>query len=96
MLAARVKKERRMGKRKKPSAELYLIDLYQICVRVRPLFGLERLVRLAHRKRNGVLYCDNASSISEAITFSEKNTRTVLFSISHRRRAIREFTANRG
>ncbi len=72
-----------MGKRKQSSARQYLIDLYQMRIRVGPLFGLSRLVKLSHRKRNGVLYCDNVMCSSEAITFSEKNARSDLFTMSH-------------
>ena len=72
-----------MGKTKKKSADAYLIDLYQMRIRVWPLFGLNRLVKLSHRKRNGVLYCDNAMCSSEAIAFSEKNARTERFTMSH-------------
>ena len=72
-----------MAKAKISSDSHFLIDRYQMGFRGRPLFGLNRLVKLTHRKRTGVLYCDNVMCISEAITFSEKNSRTVLYTISH-------------
>jgi hypothetical protein len=69
--------------KKKPSVELALVDRYQIHVCAWPLFGLNRLVKLAHRKRSGILYCDNVMRMSIAITFSKKNTVTSLCTIAH-------------
>ena len=73
----------KMGKAKQGPADAFLIDLYRIGFRAWPLFGLKRLVRLAHRKRSGVLYCDNVMCISEAITFSPNNIPDSLYTISH-------------
>ncbi len=73
-----------MGQGKKTAADLYRIDLYQLSFRVWPLFGLNRMVKLAHRKRNGVLYCDNVMCVSESLTFAENNTQNGLHTMSHR------------
>ena len=47
----------------------------EIGVRVRPLFGLNRLVKAAHRKRNGILHCDNVMCLSDTIAYSKSNMR---------------------
>ncbi len=70
-----------MSKRKKPPANFYRMEHRQTTIRVRPLFGLKRLIRLAHRQRNGILYCDNAMSLFNSITFSASNRRTSLYTI---------------
>ena len=72
-----------MGQRKTPD-NFYLVDLDQTRIRCWPLFGLNRLVRLQHRKRNGVLYCDNVLGISHSITFSNSNPLTTPYTISYR------------
>ncbi len=71
-----------MAKRKTSASRLYHVDLYQMCCRVWPLFGLDRLVKLSHRKRNGVLYCDNVTCATESITFSNTNARTSLWTVT--------------
>ncbi len=71
-----------MGKRN-TAADFYLIDLRRTEIRVWPLYGLNRLIKLDHRNRSGVLYCDNVMRISESSTFSEANERTVPYTIYH-------------
>ncbi len=72
-----------MGKSKKPAPDPYRADLFRVAFCLRPLFGLNRLVKLAHRKRSGVLYCDNVMCIATAMTFSQNNTQETGFTISH-------------
>ncbi len=72
-----------MGKQKKAVAP-YLIDLHQIRIRTWPLFGLDRLVKVQRRQRNGVLYCDHGLSTFESITFSPANVQTSLITMISR------------
>ena len=71
-----------MAKRKQPAAGLYLIDQYHLRIAVRPLFGLNRLVKLQHRKRSGILHCENVVRLSDSITFSPANKQKELYRIT--------------
>jgi len=68
-----------MGARsKKPaSADRYRIDLYSNRICLRPMRGLERLVRMSQRNQDGVLFCDSLRTDHQLIEFSPRNSRTV-------------------
>ncbi len=71
-----------MRKAKRASTDSYLIDLLELGVRARPLFGLNRLVKVPQRNRNGIVHCDSVTCLSYSTTFSHSNTRTSVYSLS--------------
>ena len=78
-----------MGKRKSaPPAEPFRVRHYEHSAAVRPLFGLERLVPIQRRKRNGVLFCDSVACAAHRFTFSKSNTRREQFSMGYITSAI--------
>jgi hypothetical protein len=62
-----------------PPADPIRVERYERRVALRPLFGVERLVRIQRRKWNGVLFCDNIVTVSDTVTFAKSNTRLCLF-----------------
>ena len=75
-------KEHPMRKRTNLSANPYLIDLFQARIYPRPLFGLNRLVKVQNHARDGIVHCDNVTSISDSITFSAANAQTALYTFA--------------
>ncbi len=66
-----------MPKRKKdPAADILRVDLFRRSVSIRPLFGLERLVSIQRRKRSGVLFCDNVTTLSDTIIIASDDDST--------------------
>jgi len=63
-------------------ADSYCIELLRLGVRSWPLFGLNRLVKVPQRSRNGIVHCDSVTSVSYSTTFSSSNARTSLYTLS--------------
>ena len=49
------------------AADILRVDLFRRSISIRPLFGLERLVSIQRRKRRGVLFCDNVTTLADTI-----------------------------